>query len=308
MFKDFPHQLINDTVKNMGRISGLTIAVGLLAGFSIADIPYTLHNSVGIFLAGICLAVGREVEPGAAMPAENIAGQKRVAHDVTGNRPLGFSGVRAVRANMLGSFVHFRRYDLQMTQHFRAAFAASQDTGISQVTDDPPDGGVVPVLAAPRPVAQLIQVGCDPLGSKPLMYIFIKDDMYHGSLGLVDSQLEKLMLLFIEPTALYEVIAIWGNTALETSVLDDLAEGGFCTDRCLFAFTVCLPETQVVGEFVRVVIKALFALLGAPDPDAVLDEPLHYKGRFVCDPSNAVKHEHQQNIKFSLFGVFSDEL
>ena len=56
------------------------------------------------------------------------------------------------------------------------------------------------------------------------------------------------------------------------------------------------------------VVKPLLTLLGAPDPDAVLDEPFHHKGRFVCDPPDAVKHEHQQNIKLALPGPFLDDL
>ena len=74
------------------------------------------------------------------------------------------------------------------------------------------------------------------------MHIFVKDDPYHSSLGLVDSQLKNLVLAFMEAPALYKVIPIRSKTALETAVLDELAESGFCANGSLFAFAVSLPE------------------------------------------------------------------
>ena len=195
-----------------------------------------------------------------------------------------------------------------MGQHLGTAFSAPQDAGIGEIANNPPDGGVVPHLAAPGPIAQLIQIGCNPLGSIALMHILVKNDTDNSSLGLVDGQFIKLMLLLVEPSALYKVVPIRGHAALKAAVLDDLAEGGFCADRGLFAFSVCLPESYVVGELVGMVVKPLLTLLGTPDTDAVLDEPLHHKGSFIRDAPDAVKHEHQQNIKLALLGVFFDNL
>ena len=82
----------------------------------------------------------------------------------------------------------------------------------------------------------------------------------------------------------------------------------FCADRSLFTFAVSLPEADIVGELVGVGIKTLLTLLGTPDPDAVSYKPFHDKWRFICDASDTVEHEHQQNIKFALSGVFLDGL
>ena len=60
------------------------------------------------------------------------------------------------------------------------------------------------------------------------MHIFVKDDPYHSGLCLVDSQLKNLVLAFMEAHALYKVIPIRSKTALETAILDELAESGFC--------------------------------------------------------------------------------
>ena len=56
------------------------------------------------------------------------------------------------------------------------------------------------------------------------------------------------------------------------------------------------------------IIKTLLTLLRTPDPDAVLNKPFHHKRRFVSDTPDAVKHEHKQNIEFSLLGSFLDDL
>ena len=42
-------------------------------------------------------------------------------------------------------------------------------------------------------------------------------------------------------------------------------------------------------------------------PDAVLNKPFHHEGRFVSDTPDTVKHEHKQNIEFSLFGALLDD-
>ena len=49
------------------------------------------------------------------------------------------------------------------------------------------------------------------------------------------------------------------------TLLHHLGMLGFHTDGSLFAFTRCLPETDVVQELVDVVIEALFTFTGAPD-------------------------------------------
>ena len=68
------------------------------------------------------------------------------------------------------------------------------------------------------------------MSTETLMHIFVKDNPYHSSLGLVDSQLKNLVLAFIEASAFYKVIPIGSKTALEPPILDELAESGFCAN------------------------------------------------------------------------------
>lgn len=52
------------------------------------------------------------------------------------------------------------------------------------------------------------------------------------------------------------------------------------------------------------IVEMLFPLLGTPHPDAIFYEPFHHKRRLVRDPPDAVKHEHQQDVKLALLGAF----
>lgn len=209
---------------------------------------------------------------------------------------------------MLCSLEQLRRDDLQVGQHLGAAVTAAKYASIGEVADDTPDAGVVSHLTRPCPIPELIQIGGDSLGSEALMHIFVEYDPHHSSLGFVDNQLINLMLALVEAATFYEIVAVWSKTAFETTVLDELTEGGFCADRSLFAFAVSLPEADIVGELVSMGIKTLLTLLGTPYPDAVLNKPLYHKGRFVSDTPDAVKHEHQQNIELALLGPFLDDL
>ena len=167
---------------------------------------------------------------------------------------------------------------------------------------------MMPHLTRSCPVAECVQIGGNPLGTEALMHILIKNDPHNSGLGLVDNQLVNLMLALVEASASYKVIAIGRKTSFKTAVLDKLAEGGFCTNGSLFAFSVRLPESDVVCELVCVAVKSLLTLLGAPYPDAVLYKPFHNKRRFVSNAPDAVKHKNKQNIKLALLGAFLDNL
>ena len=90
------------------------------------------------------------------MPAKHIPGKKRIPFDVAGNGTGFFCGIGPVGADMLGGLKQLGRDNLQMGQRLGTAFATAENTCISEVTDNSPNGGVVPFLARPRPVAKLI--------------------------------------------------------------------------------------------------------------------------------------------------------
>lgn len=66
----------------------------------------------------------------------------------------------------------------------------------------------MPHLAAPGPVALVIQVGGDSLGPIALMHILVKGNADNGGLGFIESQLVDLMLALIHAPAFHKVIAI----------------------------------------------------------------------------------------------------
>ena len=132
-----------------------------------------------------------------------------------------------------------------------------------------------------------------------LIHILVKDNPHYGSFLLVDVQFVQFMLALVDTPTPYKVIAIRRISALEVTFFYKLAQTGAGTDGSLFAFSVRLPESDVVQQFVSVVVETLLTLLGTPYPDAVPYKPFHNKGRFICDTTDTVEHEYQQDIELA---------
>ena len=141
-----------------------------------------------------------------------------------------------------------------------------------------------------------------------LINILVKDDPHYGSFLLVDVQFVQFMLALVDTPTPYKVIAIRRISALEVTFFHKLAQTGTGTDGSLFALAVRLPEADVVQQFVSVVVETLLTLLGTPYPDAVPYKPFHNKGRFICDTTDTVEHEYQQDIELALSGIVLDDL
>ena len=166
----------------------------------------------------------------------------------------------------------------------------------------------MPHLPCSGPVALPVQVSSDPLRAVALVDVLLKDGPNYGGFRFIDNQFVELMLALVEAPAFDQIIAIRGKPALEAACLNELPQGGLGTDGSLFALSVGLPETDVIGELVGVAVKTLLAFLGAPYLDPLLDEPFHHKGRFICNAPDAVKHEHQQDVELFLPGQILDDL
>ena len=137
---------------------------------------------------------------------------------------------------------------------------------------------------------------------------YVIEDPHYGSFLLVDVQFVQFMLALVDTPTPYKVIAIRRISALEVTFFYKLAQTGAGTDGSLFAFSVRLPESDVVQQFVSVVVETLLTLLGTPYPDAVPYKPFHNKGRFICDTTDTVEHEYQQDIELALSGIVLDDL
>lgn len=51
-------------------------------------------------------------------------------------------------------------------------------------------------------------------------------------------------------------------------------------------------------------VESLLTLHTTPNFDPALDEPLHHEWRFIVSAAQPVKHEDQQDIKFTCNGSF----
>lgn len=68
-----------------------------------------------------------------------------------------------------------------------------------------------------------------------------------------------------------------------------------------FGFSTGLPKADIVHQIIYIRIESLLPLLRAPDFDPHFNEPFKNKRRLVRDTPKSIKHEHEQNIKFSFF-------
>ena len=116
------------------------------------------------------------------------------------------------------------------------------------------------------------------------------------------------MILFIEAPLLFQAVSIGNDPAAEPPLLHDLRQTGLCSGGGFEALTGGLPVTDVVQQFVDMIIHLLLPFHCAPHFDSVADEPLHHKGRLIVPPPQAVEHEHQQDVKLPFLGILTDLL
>lgn len=94
------------------------------------------------------------------------------------------------------------------------------------------------------------------------MHILVENNPNYGSFTLVDVQFIQFVLAFVNTPAFHKVVTIRRAAALEVPFFHKLPQTGTGTDRSFFAFTVCLPEADIVQQFVSVVVESLLTLLG----------------------------------------------
>ena len=201
----------------------------------------------------------------------------------------------------LGSFIG---YDPKLLIRLRQRIVHMKPSGIHRVPDHVPDRLRSPDLG--RIGILFIQViGCTKR-SVSLVDDQVKHFPHDRSLYLVNFQIVQLTVFLAGPAVQHQLVAIGGNAAPPQSVRGHLRMRSLDPHGGLFAFAAGLPETDVVDQLVTAILNFLLAFPGAPDFDAVIDEPLHQEGSLVFTPSETVEHKDQQYVKFLLFGQGTD--
>ena len=122
----------------------------------------------------------------------------------------------------------------------------------------------MPALSRAGAVSSIVQIGSNVLWAVTFIHILVKDDPHYGSFLLVDVQFVQFMLALVDTPTPYKVIAIRRISALEVTFFYKLAQTGAGSDGSFFALAICLPEADVVQQFVGVVVETLLTLLGTP--------------------------------------------
>ena len=112
--------------------------------------------------------------------------------------------------------------------------------------------------------SRTVQIVGDVLRTIALIHILVKDDPHYGSFLFVDVQFVEFVFALVGTSVPRKIVAVRSVSTLEVPLLYKLPQTGASTDGSLFAFAVCLPEADVVQQFVGVVVETLLTLLGTP--------------------------------------------
>ena len=145
--------------------------------------------------------------------------------------------------------------------------------------------------------AALIQILRYPVCPVSVIGQQIEDFLDNLGFIFIDHQIPYRLILFVGTALMLQFITIRKVPAPVLAFLYHLTMLGLNADRSLFTFAGCLPEADVVQQFVHMVIKPLLTFAGTPHLDALLNKPLNHERRFIVASAQAVKHENQQDIE-----------
>lgn len=145
--------------------------------------------------------------------------------------------------------------------------------------------------------ATLIQILRYPVCPVSVIGQQIKD--FPDNLGLIfiDHQIPHRLILFVGAALMLQLVTIWEVSSPVLAFLHHLTVLGLNMDGRLFAFAGCLPEADVVQQFVYMIIEPLLAFPGTPDLDALLDKPLNHEGCFMGDSLRKAQSKKKRRIR-----------
>ena len=270
--ENLANHLVDDLIQNVHSVAGLPGAIRLLAEFSVAGVANAeriVQSTIGELTP---FPAGRQGEPCTTVAAVNVIGKQCLSTGTKRNMVFGFFRCvgRAIFPDTLCSFKLLLRDDLEFGHQFGAGISAAENAHVGQVADHSSQAARMPALSRAGTVSSIVQIGGNPLCAVTLVYIFIEDQPNDFGFLLVDMQFVEFVLALVDAATFHKVITIRRTAALEVSFFHKLPQAGTGTDRSFFAFAVCLPEADIVQQFVSVVVESLLTLLGTPYPDVAL--------------------------------------
>ena len=237
-------------------------------------------------------------EPASAVPAEDDACQQAARIRPEDHRltveVLGRPGFDCLLASHEQIFVD----DLQMVKRLGLHSLHVVDADVDRILNDRPDACPAPESSSVFCLDPFsIQVLCDPVCAVTVIGQQVKDLSDDDRFIFVNDQIPHLLILFVCAALMLQLVAVRNMSSPVQPLLHHLRVLCFHTNGSLLAFAGSLPEADVVQELIDVVIEALLAFSGAPNLDALLNEPLHNEGCFIIPPADAVEHENQQHVE-----------
>ena len=230
--------------------------------------------------AGGC-PVGSEHQPASTVAAEDVPGKQGLACGIQRYCTPLFPLIGPLQHQFLRQVELVWGDDLEGLKGAGIGFSAPKDSLVERVVQDAPHTGVVPVLSLPV----FDPVVVEEISKAPSAVTGRNAEVKHhpddSGLVLINDQHVHLMFALVEDAALFQPVPVWCVSTAEPAFLYHLAKGRFGAHRSFLALSIGLPETDVVGQAVRVGLKPLLSFLYAPDADALFSKPLHNEGCFI---------------------------
>ena len=198
-------------------------------------------------------------------------------------------------------------YDPQILKRPRPFVSKRQDSRIDRILHHAADGCSTPVwfafLGFDSPVIQVLRYAVRTVAFFCQQVVDLPD---HCSLRFIDDQIPDGLVLFVGSAQVLQPVTVGQVPAAPLAFLHHL--GMLCADSdgCFFAFSGSLPETNVVQQFIHMIVKALFTLPGTPDFNALLHKPLNYERGLIIPAAQSIEHEDQEDIELMPHCPFFD--
>ena len=273
--------LSDDPVQNVHCVSSLSCTFLTAPGLVVAYIANTFFmDRRPIRKAGGC-PVGSEHQPASTVAAEDVPGKQGLACGIQRYCTPLFPLIGPLQHQFLRQVELVWGDDLEGLKGTGIGFSAPKDSLVERVVQDAPHTGVVPVLSLPVFDPVVVEEISKAPSAVTGRNAEIKHHPNNSGLILINDQHVHLMFALVKDAALFQPVPVWCASTAQPSFLYHLAKGRFGTHRSFLALSIGLPETDVVGQAVRVGLKPLLSFLYAPDADALFSKPLHNEGCFI---------------------------
>jgi len=188
--------------------------------------------------------------------------------------------------------------DLKELDSVRLGIAVFEKSAVYLVFQNPQDVIALEFRTAVSAIPFLIYIGGNLVRPASFRSGHTENPAYKIGFYRFHGKVAHFLSLLVLPPILHERITVGNGTAGVDSFFRHLLKSGLHTDGCFLGFTGCLPEADIVHEFVYMVLEFLLTFIDRPYFNVMLCEPLKNERCFILDSAETVEHEDEKNVEF----------